>query len=219
MWKASLTELSGGQRYESSSASSPTSLIRLLSQISHRPFAHHGSAALQASTDVHSRRDCEFFPLVARAEADSFFDQDAALDLSHSKLAPSCPPPPSPQLTFPILSHYSREHRSPLPHPVQGLAIHRRLTQGRPLQQRQRFVLFPPSFCYLLTLNFCSTVLFRARFRDGTSIVERTAQRSASALYNKENGSATAGAGGKGARASKGAVRANGSAASVLTEA
>lgn len=30
-------------------------------------------------------------------------------------------------------------------------------------------------------------VLFRARFRDGTSIVERTSQRTASSLYDKEN--------------------------------
>jgi structural maintenance of chromosome 2 len=34
-----------------------------------------------------------------------------------------------------------------------------------------------------------ANVLFRARFRDGTSIVERTAQRSTSALYaNNGNG-------------------------------
>jgi structural maintenance of chromosome 2 len=32
-----------------------------------------------------------------------------------------------------------------------------------------------------------ANVLFRARFRDGTSIVERTAQRSASSIYDKEN--------------------------------
>ena len=32
-----------------------------------------------------------------------------------------------------------------------------------------------------------ANVLFRARFRDGTSIVERTAQRSASSLYANEN--------------------------------
>ncbi|KAM6495528.1 condensin complex subunit SMC2 [Amanita muscaria] len=32
-----------------------------------------------------------------------------------------------------------------------------------------------------------ANVLFRARFRDGTSIVERTVQRSTSALYNNEN--------------------------------
>ncbi|BGP12974.1 Structural maintenance of chromosomes protein 2 [Rhodosporidiobolus nylandii] len=32
-----------------------------------------------------------------------------------------------------------------------------------------------------------ANVLFRARFRDGTSVVERTSQRSASALYDKEN--------------------------------
>ncbi|KAF8631642.1 hypothetical protein AX17_005044 [Amanita inopinata Kibby_2008] len=32
-----------------------------------------------------------------------------------------------------------------------------------------------------------ANVLFRARFRDGTSIVERTAQRSTSALYNNDN--------------------------------
>ncbi|GAA5922143.1 condensin subunit SMC2 [Sporobolomyces koalae] len=32
-----------------------------------------------------------------------------------------------------------------------------------------------------------ANVLFRTRFRDGTSIVERTAQRSTSALYDKEN--------------------------------
>ena len=31
-----------------------------------------------------------------------------------------------------------------------------------------------------------ANVLFRTRFRDGTSIVERTAQRSASSLYNAE---------------------------------
>ncbi|KAI0075029.1 P-loop containing nucleoside triphosphate hydrolase protein [Panus rudis PR-1116 ss-1] len=32
-----------------------------------------------------------------------------------------------------------------------------------------------------------ANVLFRTRFRDGTSVVERTAQRSTSALYDKEN--------------------------------
>ncbi|GAA5866699.1 hypothetical protein JCM3774_001962 [Rhodotorula dairenensis] len=32
-----------------------------------------------------------------------------------------------------------------------------------------------------------ANVLFRARFRDGTSVVERTSQRSASGLYDKEN--------------------------------
>jgi len=32
-----------------------------------------------------------------------------------------------------------------------------------------------------------ANVLFRARFRDGTSIVERTAQRSGSGMYDKEN--------------------------------
>lgn len=44
-------------------------------------------------------------------------------------------------------------------------------------------------------------VLFRARFRDGTSIVERTAQRSSSALYSndKENGSGAATGKGKAA--------------------
>lgn len=33
-----------------------------------------------------------------------------------------------------------------------------------------------------------ANVLFRTRFRDGTSIVERTAQRSTSALYAASNG-------------------------------
>jgi structural maintenance of chromosome 2 len=39
-----------------------------------------------------------------------------------------------------------------------------------------------------------ANVLFRARFRDGTSIVERTAQRSGSSIYagDKENGDADA---------------------------
>jgi structural maintenance of chromosome 2 len=32
-----------------------------------------------------------------------------------------------------------------------------------------------------------ANVLFRARFRDGTSIVERSAQGSASSIYDKEN--------------------------------
>ncbi|GAA5823463.1 hypothetical protein JCM5353_002156 [Sporobolomyces roseus] len=42
-----------------------------------------------------------------------------------------------------------------------------------------------------------ANVLFRTRFRDGTSIVERTSQRSTSALYDKENvGGPRAGAGG-----------------------
>ncbi|SCZ87647.1 BZ3500_MvSof-1268-A1-R1_Chr2-2g05113 [Microbotryum saponariae] len=45
-----------------------------------------------------------------------------------------------------------------------------------------------------------ANVLFRARFRDGTSIVERTSQRSASGLYDKENAQPknTSGAGSKG---------------------
>lgn len=33
-----------------------------------------------------------------------------------------------------------------------------------------------------------ANVLFRARFRDGTSIVERTQNRSTSALYHENNG-------------------------------
>lgn len=36
-------------------------------------------------------------------------------------------------------------------------------------------------------LTVSGPVLFRARFRDGTSVVERTSQRSASGLYDKEN--------------------------------
>jgi structural maintenance of chromosome 2 len=44
-----------------------------------------------------------------------------------------------------------------------------------------------------------ANVLFRTRFRDGTSIVERTAQRSASSLYNaadrEEQGAAGGAAG------------------------
>ena len=32
-----------------------------------------------------------------------------------------------------------------------------------------------------------ANVLFRARFRDGTSILERTVQRSTSSIYDKEN--------------------------------
>ncbi|SGZ26096.1 BQ5605_C024g09833 [Microbotryum silenes-dioicae] len=45
-----------------------------------------------------------------------------------------------------------------------------------------------------------ANVLFRARFRDGTSIVERTSQRSASGLYDKENAQPknASGAGAKG---------------------
>jgi structural maintenance of chromosome 2 len=35
-----------------------------------------------------------------------------------------------------------------------------------------------------------ANVLFRARFRDGTSIVERTAQRSGSALYAEDDSGA-----------------------------
>jgi structural maintenance of chromosome 2 len=42
-----------------------------------------------------------------------------------------------------------------------------------------------------------ANVLFRTRFRDGTSVVERTAQRSTSSLYNadrdREEGAAAAG--------------------------
>ncbi|BGP36911.1 Structural maintenance of chromosomes protein 2 [Rhodotorula kratochvilovae] len=49
-----------------------------------------------------------------------------------------------------------------------------------------------------------ANVLFRARFRDGTSIVERTSQRTASALYDKENRGGRPSGGG---RPSKGAAR------------
>ncbi|GEM06543.1 structural maintenanceof chromosome 2 [Rhodotorula toruloides] len=42
-----------------------------------------------------------------------------------------------------------------------------------------------------------ANVLFRARFRDGTSVVERTSQRTASGLYDKENAGPRAGAVGK----------------------
>ncbi|KAK4052017.1 Structural maintenance of chromosomes protein 2 [Microbotryomycetes sp. JL221] len=49
-----------------------------------------------------------------------------------------------------------------------------------------------------------ANVLFRARFRDGTSVVERTAQRSQSSLYDKENSSgAVTGAGKKAANKSR----------------
>ncbi|KAF8885194.1 condensin complex subunit SMC2 [Infundibulicybe gibba] len=48
-----------------------------------------------------------------------------------------------------------------------------------------------------------ANVLFRARFRDGTSVVERTAQRSTSSLYNgdQEDEETSAGRGGGGERA------------------
>ncbi|KAL7424509.1 Structural maintenance of chromosomes protein 2 [Cryptotrichosporon argae] len=39
-----------------------------------------------------------------------------------------------------------------------------------------------------------ANVLFKARFRDGTSVVERTASRTASTMYDKENAGADAGA-------------------------
>ncbi|KAK4050313.1 Structural maintenance of chromosomes protein 2 [Microbotryomycetes sp. JL201] len=42
-----------------------------------------------------------------------------------------------------------------------------------------------------------ANVLFRARFRDGTSVVERTTQRSNSSLYDKENQSSSATTAGK----------------------
>ncbi|GAA5892437.1 hypothetical protein JCM6882_005616 [Rhodosporidiobolus microsporus] len=47
-----------------------------------------------------------------------------------------------------------------------------------------------------------ANVLFRARFREGTSVVERTTQRSASALYDKEN-APPGGRGGGGGRKGK----------------
>lgn len=55
VWKASLTELSGGQRYITRGRYAARRSLTTLSQISHRPFAYHGALALQASTDVHSR--------------------------------------------------------------------------------------------------------------------------------------------------------------------
>ncbi|GAA5902189.1 hypothetical protein JCM5296_006624 [Sporobolomyces johnsonii] len=42
-----------------------------------------------------------------------------------------------------------------------------------------------------------ANVLFRTRFRDGTSVVERTSQRTASALYDKENAGPRGGANGR----------------------
>ncbi|GAA6059589.1 hypothetical protein JCM10212_005088 [Sporobolomyces blumeae] len=52
-----------------------------------------------------------------------------------------------------------------------------------------------------------ANVLFRARFRDGTSIVERTSQRSSSSLYDKENaGGPRAGGGGAGRKRVSGPV-------------
>ncbi|GJN91828.1 hypothetical protein Rhopal_004851-T1 [Rhodotorula paludigena] len=52
-----------------------------------------------------------------------------------------------------------------------------------------------------------ANVLFRARFRDGTSVVERTSQRTASALYDKENAgprSARSSAGGRPSKSGRG---------------
>ena len=55
-----------------------------------------------------------------------------------------------------------------------------------------------------------ANVLFRTRFRDGTSVVERTAQRSASSLYNAdrdlEEGTGAAGEVGVPRRARRGAA-------------
>lgn len=54
VWKQSLTELSGGQRYVSLKAGCSFRANRL--QVTDRTVAHYGAAAVQASADVHSRR-------------------------------------------------------------------------------------------------------------------------------------------------------------------
>ena len=51
-----------------------------------------------------------------------------------------------------------------------------------------------------------ANVLFRTRFRDGTSVVERTAQRSGSSLYNAEREEGAAGEVGVSRRARRGAT-------------
>ncbi|ORY74060.1 P-loop containing nucleoside triphosphate hydrolase protein [Leucosporidium creatinivorum] len=161
VWKASLTELSGGQR----------SLIALSLIMA---LLHFKPAPMYILDEI-----------------------DAALDLSHSTSPPVFLVV---ELSADLSSFFTAENI------------------GRLFRTR-----FKGSQFIVVSLKdglfSNANVLFRARFRDGTSIVERTAQRSASALYNKENGAA----GGQGSRASKGGAgkgaRANGSAASVLTEA
>jgi len=56
VWKQSLTELSGGQRYGSLSYLRITLLIKI-TQIFDSPFPYYGTLAVQASADVYSWRD------------------------------------------------------------------------------------------------------------------------------------------------------------------
>ncbi len=63
VWKQSLTELSGGQRYGYSGyhlnlvLMPPDSFGLAIMQISDRTFPYHGTPTVQTSTHVYSRRD------------------------------------------------------------------------------------------------------------------------------------------------------------------
>jgi len=60
VWKQSLTELSGGQRYVPVSSVTVAVFEKILTvsakQVPHRPVTHHGPAAVQARAHVHPRR-------------------------------------------------------------------------------------------------------------------------------------------------------------------
>ena len=129
VWKQSLTELSGGQRY--------VYLITLLihsSLISKSPM--HVSRSLIALSLIMALLQFKPAPMYILDEI------DAALDLSHTQ-------------------HIGTLFR----------------TRFRGAQ----FIVVSLKEGLFTNAN----VLFRTRFRDGTSVVERTAQRSNSSLYNQ----------------------------------
>ena len=68
VWKQSLTELSGGQRYVTSFELLSRSLANLHQQVSHRPFTHHGLTSIQTGADVHPGRGRRRFGSLAYAE-------------------------------------------------------------------------------------------------------------------------------------------------------
>lgn len=130
VWKQSLTELSGGQRYGSSSRLGVTLLT---------VYIFKYCRSLIALSLIMALLQFKPAPMYILDEI------DAALDLSHTQ-------------------HIGQLFRTRF--------------------KGSQFIVVSLKEGLFTNAN----VLFRARFRDGTSIVERTAQRSTSSLYaNEEN--------------------------------
>lgn len=81
VWKQSLTELSGGQRYDLGPVNTRRTAANLQSQIPHRALSHYGAPTVLARSDVHSRRGRCRTRLVTHAKHWSL-DQDTLQGLT-----------------------------------------------------------------------------------------------------------------------------------------